>query len=495
MMTNTNTNQTKQILHSLKPQPLWDIFENMCAIPRPSKHEEKIQKWVLAFAKTHNLEAIQDKAGNIIVKKPATKGMENLKGVVLQGHLDMVPQKNNDTKHDFVTDPIRPQIDGEWVKATGTTLGSDNGIGVAAALALLSSTTISHGPLEALFTFDEETGMTGAIELEPKLIQADILINLDSEDDGELFIGCAGGIDTVAELNYNTIKTPNAFIGLKISITGLKGGHSGVEIHLGRGNSNKIMNRLLWLAQKEFNFAIHELNGGTLRNAIPREATAIIAIDPSQKDSFIKFTNQFLKTVQSELSATDPNVNITTTDIVTPENVIEKSTQEKFLNSIYACPNGVFRMSADFPGLVETSNNLAIINMKNGLIKIETLQRSSIDTQKDDIKDSVASSFLLMGANVKHSGSYPGWKPNPKSEILDIVKSVFKSMRGHDPKVLAIHAGLECGLLGTKYPNWDMISFGPTIRGAHSPDEKVNIKAVEFFWDFLLEVLKHVPKK
>lgn len=493
-MTNIQSDNNR-LLSPLKPQPLWDIFESICQIPRPSKHEEQIIKWVLDFAKHYRLEALKDKAGNIIIRKPATAGYENRKGVILQCHLDMVPQKNNSTYHDFTKDPIKPRIIDGWVYATDTTLGADNGIGVAAALAVLSSTEIKHGPLECLFTFDEETGMTGAIELQPNLLQGDILLNLDSEDYGELFIGCAGGIDTVAKIDFNKEVTPSSMTGLKVHLKGLKGGHSGIDIHKGRGNSNKILNRFLWLAQKSFDFRLSEINGGTLRNAIPREAYAIIAIKSEHKNAFVDFAQQYLSTLKNELVNTDPQVSLTTEAIDLPTHVIDIVTQSKFINAVYACVNGVFKMSTDMPGLVETSSNLAIIKMKDNSLYIESLQRSSVDSQKDDVKDAVASCFLMIGAEVTHNGSYPGWQPNPKSEILEVTKKVFKDLTGTDCKVMGIHAGLECGLLGKIYPHWDMISFGPTIKGAHSPDERVDIQSVEKFWIYFLEVLKNIPAK
>ena len=484
-----------KILNQLKPQLVWDIFESICQVPRPSKHEEKIQAWTLNFAKEHGIEAFQDKAGNVILRKPATPGYENLKGVVLQSHLDMVPQKNNDTVHDFLTDPIKPRIDGEWVKATGTTLGADNGIGMASSLAVLVSPEVKHGPIECLITFDEETGMTGAFELEPGILKGDILINLDSEDFGEIFIGCAGGINTIAKININQQPADKSAAAFKVTVKGLKGGHSGLEIHLGRGNANKVINRLLWTANKKFDLSIAFVDGGTLRNAIPREAFAVVTVAANEKEGFVKFVNEYSAIVKNELATTDAGVLISAEACDVPATVMDKKGMNNYLNAVYACPNGVWGMSADMPGLVETSNNVAIVKSDAEYVTIETLQRSSVDTQKDDIVNAIAAVFELAGAEIEQSGSYPGWKPNVHSEILQTMLKVYKDKYGNEPKIQSVHAGLECGLLGKVYPNWDMISFGPTIRSPHSPDEKVHIESVEKFWNYLVDTLQNIPKK
>ncbi len=484
-----------RVLGSLKPQEVWSIFEDVCNVPRPSKHEEKIREFILNFAKTNGFEGFTDKAGNVILRKPATPGYENRKAVVMQSHMDMVPQKNNDTVHDFLTDPIKPRIVDGWVHATGTTLGSDNGIGMCASMAILASKDLQHGPLECLITFDEETGMTGAFELEGGILKADILINLDSEDHGEIFIGCAGGENTVAKIRYTAeAANPNSSA-FKIAVKGLKGGHSGLDINLGRGNSNKIMNRILWNASREYGLAVSTVSGGNLRNAIPRESNAVVTVPNDKKDAFVNFIKDFTVMVQKELATTDPGLQISAEATTLPENVMDSVNQNKFLNAVYTCPNGVFGMSADMIGLVETSNNVAIVKVENGLAQVETLQRSSVESQKEDIAHAIASGFELAGAELERTGSYPGWKPNVNSEILETMKTVFKNLYGKEPKLQAVHAGLECGLLGSVYPNWDMISFGPTIRSPHSPDERVDIKSVEDFWNYLLETLKNIPKK
>ncbi len=484
-----------RVLGSLNPQAVWNIFEDVCNVPRPSKHEEKIREFILNFAKENGVEGFTDKAGNVILRKPATPGNENMKGVVMQSHMDMVPQKNNDTQHDFLTDPIIPRIVEGWVHATGTTLGSDNGIGMCASMAIMASKELQHGPLECLITFDEETGMTGAFELEGGILQGDILLNLDSEDHGEIFIGCAGGENTIAKIKYTPEACAANTSAFSIVIKGLKGGHSGLDINLGRGNSNKIMNRILWNASRNFGLKVASVAGGNLRNAIPREANAVVVLPNDHKDAFAKFVSDFTVTVQKELATTDPGLQITVEPTSMPANVMDAANQTKFLNAVYTCPNGVFGMSADMIGLVETSNNVAIVKVGDGLAQVETLQRSSVESQKEDIAYTIMSGFELAGAEIERTGSYPGWKPNVKSEILETMIGVFKNLYGTEPKLQAVHAGLECGLLGSVYPNWDMISFGPTIRSPHSPDERVDIKSVEDFWNYLVETLKHIPKK
>lgn len=487
---------SSQVLANLQPHSVWSIFESICNIPHASKHEAKIQEWVLAFAKEHGVEAFQDKTGNVILRKPATPGMENKIGVVMQSHLDMVPQKNNDTVHNFLTDPIRPIIEDGWVRATGTTLGADNGIGMAASLAVMVANNIEHGPLECLITYDEEAGMTGAFNLEPNVLKGDILLNLDTEDHGELSVGCAGGVNTTATIAFQQEKSDEDVEGYKIVLTGLKGGHSGLDIHLGRGNANKIMNRVLWSAANKVGLRIASVNGGSLRNAIPRESVAIVTVPIENKETFLQLVNGFLGIVKNELASTDGGVSISVEPANKPEFVMDAATQKSFLNAVFACPNGVYGMSADMPGLVETSNNLAIIKTEDNQIHFETLQRSSVESQKEDIKHAVVSVFELAGAtDIKNSGDYPGWKPNMQSNVLKVMQSVYRNLFNGEPKLAAMHAGLECGLLGNVYPNWDMISFGPTIRSPHSPDEKVNIETVGEFWKYLVDVLKNIPEK
>lgn len=482
-------------LNNLYPNDLWTIFGKFCSIPHPSKHERKIADYVIAFAKELKLEVFEDKVGNVIIKKPATNGFENRKTVVLQGHLDMVPQKNSDTNHDFEKDPIQAYIDGEWVKAKGTTLGADNGIGAAAALAVLKSNNISHGPIEVLLTIDEETGMTGAFGLEAGTLKGDILMNLDSEDEGELYIGCAGGIDTSAEFTYSEENFPAGHVAYNVTIKGLKGGHSGLDIVLGRGNSNKLLNRFLWNSLRKFELRLASFIGGTLRNAIPRESFAVVTIPSSKVAEFEKYVKEFEAIVKKELSATEPDMHFLAEKSDFTGKIIDLNTTHKLINSVYSCPNGVIRMTVEMAGLVETSLNLAIVKSGNGKINVHCLLRSSVDSAKDDLSHMVESVFTLAGAKVAHEGGYPGWKPNVTSPILQSMKDVYNNKYGKIPDVKAIHAGLECGIIGAVYPNLDMISFGPTIRYPHSPDEKVNVASVGKFWDYLVETLKNVPVK
>ena len=484
-----------RVLENLEPKPLWHIFEDICNIPHPSKKEAKIIEYVKNFGEKLGLETIVDHVGNVIIRKPATPGMEDRQGIILQGHLDMVPQKNNDTDHDFEKDPIKPWIDGEWVKAKGTTLGADNGIGAAAALAVLQDNTLQHGLIEVLLTVDEETGMTGAFELKGGLLQGNILINLDSEDEGELYIGCAGGIDTFATLKYKEKAVPEGHVGYKLEVKGLKGGHSGLDINLGRGNANKILNRALWQANREMGLELSSFDGGSLRNAIPREATAVVTIPAKNAAEFEKFVADLEATVKKELGNVDPDLSLKATKIDTPGFIINKKTTKRLLDVIYASPNGAMRMISDMPEVVETSTNLAIIKSAKGKIEIAALQRSSVDSAKEDLANMMRATFKLAGFKVKNSGSYPGWKPNVNSPILKAMKEVYQNKFGKIPEQKVIHAGLECGILGGNYPGLDMISFGPTIRNPHSPDEKVNIPTVGLFWEYLVETLKNAPKK
>ncbi len=460
-------------ISQLEPQQIWTYFEEITKIPRPSKKEEKINQYLLDFAKQHQLEALKDSANNIIIRKPAFPGMENVKSVILQSHSDMVCEKNTETIHNFDTDPIKAYVDGDWIKADGTTLGGDDGIGIAATLAVLASKTLKHGPIEALFTADEETGMSGAFGLENGILR----------------------IDTEATFYYNKKEIPTDSIAFKISVTGLKGGHSGDEIDKGLGNSNKIMNRIL---QNLSNYKIRlsDFSGGNLRNAIPREAFSIITIPQNNSTEFKSAFEALIIDIKKEIETNEPDLSIVLSETKLPEFVINKSVQKKLINAIYSCWHGVYAMSADMPGLVETSTNLASVKFEeNNKIIIATSQRSSSLSARADIAATVKSTFKLAGAKVKQGDGYPGWKPNVKSEIMQITKQAHIKLFNQEPVVRAIHAGLECGLFLTKYPDLDMVSFGPTIKGAHSPAERMHIPAVKRFWELLVEVLKNIPTK
>jgi len=483
-------------LKNLSPKLVWSYFEEICQVPRPSKKEEKIIEYLVDFAKKHNLEHRIDKAGNVLITKEATKGYEKLETVVLQSHMDMVCEANKDKKHDFDKDPIEPVIDVNWVKANGTTLGADDGIGMAAELAILADDSIEHGPVECLFTVDEETGLTGAFALEPDFFKGKYLVNLDSEDEGELFIGCAGGIDTLATFTYKEKDLKADHQPFTINITGLKGGHSGDEIHKGLGNSIKILVRFLQNAQVKFKIRLAEIDGGKVRNAIPREAMAVFTVDKKYAKDLQAFFSKFEADIKNELKTTEPNLKLTLDQEGNPESLIDKETQQNLLNALHGVRHGVFEMSRDIEGLVETSTNLASVKMNNkNKIDIVTSQRSSVDSAKHDVKETVASVFRLAGAEIKHSDGYPGWEPNTDSAILNVTKTSYEKLFKNEPIVRAIHAGLECGLFLEKYPYLDMISFGPTIRDAHSPDEKIDIETTQKFWDLLLDILKKIPEK
>lgn len=482
-------------IRNLEPKQLWNFFHEITQIPRPSKYEQKMIEHMKTFGKKHNLETILDEVGNVIIRKPATKGMENRKGVIFQTHLDMVPQKNSDKKHDFEKDPIETVIDGEWVRANGTTLGADNGIGVASTMAVLASKDIVHGPIEALFTIDEETGMTGVFGLKKGLLKGDILMNLDSEDEGELYVGCAGGVDVSVTKDYAEEKSPKGMVAYKIFAKGLKGGHSGVDIALGRANSNKLMFRFLMQAESDFGIRLSEASGGDLRNAIPRESIAVLLVPEIKAKEFEKFVIGYEKIYRAEFSETEPDLKFTCEKVAVPAKVMNQREQYLIIRAVFVCPNGVIRMSQAMKGLVETSNNLAIVKCNKGKFEAYNLCRSSVDSAKDATAWRIAAAFHLIDADVKVEGGYPGWKPNMQSPILQTMSNVYKDMYGNVPEKKAIHAGLECGLIGGVYPNLDMISFGPTIRYPHSPDEKVNIASVAKFWDFLVGTLKHIPVK
>jgi len=492
---------SKEIL-SLQPARLWQHFYDLTQIPRPSKKERKAVEHVAEFGKKLGLFTEVDSVGNVLIRKPATKGMENRKAVILQGHLDMVPQKNSSTQHDFEKDPIDAYIDGEWVRARGTTLGADNGVGVAAAMAVLEATDVKHPALEALFTVDEETGMTGAFAVKPNWLQGNILINLDSEDEGELCVGCAGGLDGTFTATYEeqSAATGAAY---KLSIAelvgnsalkGLQGGHSGVDIHLWRGNANKIMARILKRLTEKHGVQLAQLEGGTLRNAIPREAFATIVVEKSKEAAVKKELDALVQLIKAELSLADPYLHITLEPTAAPQKVMNPKAQLTLLNAICACPNGVVRMSDAIPGLVETSTNLAIVKIGGGKMSASCLLRSSVDSAKEHLAECMEAVFTLAGVQSSFTGSYPGWKPNPSSSILKEMSGLYEKMFNTKPHVRAIHAGLECGLLGGGYPGMDMISFGPTILNPHSPDERINIATVEKWWKFLLETLKNIPE-
>ncbi len=482
-------------IKKLEPKEVWKHFYSLTRVPRPSKHEEKIQQFMQQFADDLGLESMRDKVGNIIIRKPATPGMENRKGIILQAHLDMVPQKNTATKHDFETDPIIAVIDGEWVKAKGTTLGSDNGIGVAAIMTVLESKEIQHGPIEALLTSDEETGMTGANGLKPGLLKGDILLNLDSEDEGELYIGCAGGVDVTADFKYKEVEVPPFFVPYRISLTGLRGGHSGLDINLGRGNANKILIQLLMQVADRFDARLAGFEGGNLRNAIPREAFAVVVVPQAIKDEFKAYIADFEENARTMFREADPGLMITVNTTKMPLHLIDEDTQKRLYAALNELPNGMIAMIKDMPEVVETSTNLAIVKSGEGKVFIACLLRSAVDENKMKLAEQMSGILRAAGAVVKVSGDYPGWKPNVDSPILETMKEVYRVHFGKVPKVKVIHAGLECGILGAQYPHWDMISFGPTIRGPHSPDEKVHIGSVGLFWEYLVETLKKCPEK
>ncbi|WP_075341291.1 aminoacyl-histidine dipeptidase [Tenacibaculum agarivorans] len=481
-------------IRNLEPKAVWNHFADLNAVPRPSKKEERVIQFMVDFGKKLNLETSVDKVGNVIIRKPASSGMEDRKTIVMQSHLDMVHQKNSDTVFDFDTEGIKMFVDGDWVKAKGTTLGADNGLGVASIMAILSSEDIAHPAIEALFTIDEETGMTGAMGLEGGLLTGEILLNLDTEEDDEIGIGCAGGVDITATGTYKQEETPEHTLAFELSVTGLNGGHSGMDIHKGLGNANKIMNRLLFDGFTNHGLRISEINGGSLRNAIPRESFAIIVVDTVSKESFFLELHELINEIKAEFESLEPNLTIELKEVELPNYVMDLGVQIGLIKSIYGALNGVYRMSPDITDLVETSNNIARVIVKDGNIKIGCLTRSSSETNKWDLANSLRSIFELAGFDVEFSGSYPGWLPNMSSDILKVMKKLYIELNDSEPHVAACHAGLECGILGQNYPNMDMISFGPNIRGAHSPDERAQISSTLKFWEFLLEILKNIPK-
>ena len=479
-------------IRNLSPKPLWNKFADLNAVPRPSKKEQGVIKFMKDFGASLGLQTIEDEVGNVIIKKPATPGMEDRKAIVMQSHLDMVHQKNSDTVFDFDTQGIQMYVDGDWVRANGTTLGADNGLGVATIMAVLDSDTIAHPSIEALFTIDEETGMTGAIGLKGGLLEGEILLNLDTEEDDEIGVGCAGGVDVTASGSYHQIPAPKGQ-GYRITVKGLQGGHSGMDISKGLGNANKMMNRLL-AANKDIAH-IASLAGGSLRNAIPRESTAIVVVATQDISEFVLRMEKLQFNLVEEYRLLEPDLTIETQKIDPPQMVMASKDQTTFINAVYASHNGVYRMSPAIKGLVETSNNIAKISVKDATLKIECLTRSSVDSSKDDMAATLTSVFELAGYDVDCSGHYPGWAPNMDSAILKVVESLYISLHGEKPNVAACHAGLECGILGQNYPKMDMISFGPTIKGAHSPDERASISSAQKYWKFVLEILKNIPLK
>ncbi len=482
-------------IRQLEPQALWNKFADLNAVPRPSKKEERVIAFMKNFGENLGLETFVDAVGNVIIKKPATQGMEDRTTVVMQSHLDMVHQKNSDTVFDFDTQGIDMYIDGDWVKAKGTTLGADNGIGVATIMAILESNTIVHPAIEALFTIDEETGMTGAKGLVGGLLEGKILLNLDTEEDNEIGVGCAGGIDVTAKRTYHIEETPEFKTGYTIIVKGLQGGHSGMQIHEGLGNANKIMNRLLFDGFENFGLRISEINGGSLRNAIPRESKAVVAVDTVHKEAFELETAQLAQVIKTEFKTMEPDLTIEVIKSETPKTIMDLGVQEGLTRAVYAACNGVYRMSADIPDLVETSNNIARVIVKDGNITIACLTRSSVESSKQDLANALRAAFELTGCEVEFAGDYPGWTPNMQSPVLKILTKIYQDMNGEMPHVAACHAGLECGILGQNYPDMDMISFGPNIKGAHSPDERTQVSSVQKYWAFVLEILKHIPKK
>ncbi|WP_300698304.1 aminoacyl-histidine dipeptidase [Bacteroides sp.] len=480
---------------NLTPQNVWKHFYSLTQIPRPSGHMEKITEFLVNFGKGLGLESFVDEIGNVIIRKPATPGMENRKGVILQAHMDMVPQKNNDTVHDFAKDPIQTYIDGDWVKAKGTTLGADNGLGVAAIMAVLEDKNLKHGPLEALITKDEETGMYGAFGLKPGTMKGEILLNLDSEDEGELYIGCAGGIDISATLEYKEEEPVDGFVARKITLKGLRGGHSGLEINQGRGNANKLLARIVHDLLIEFDSQLASFEGGNMRNAIPREAHAVLVFNPEDMDGLEDYIKEYEAQLNAEYASIESDITLKMEDVVVPASVVPTEIQDNLINVLVACQNGVMRMIPTVPDTVETSSNLAIVTIIGGKAAIHILARSSCDTMKDFLADSLSACFAMAGMKVELSGAYSGWQPNVDSPILHAMKQSYKQQFGVEPAVKVIHAGLECGIIGANCPGLDMISFGPTLRSPHSPDERVLISTVPKFYDFLVATLEQTPEK
>ena len=482
-------------IRALEPKPLWNKFADLNAVPRPSKKEDQVIEFMKNFGNQLRLDTMVDEVGNVIIRKPASPGMENRKPVILQSHLDMVHQKNRDSDFDFENQGIEMFIEDDWVKAKGTTLGADNGLGVATMMAILESDSIKHPELEALFTIDEETGMTGAMGLQPGVLKGEILLNLDTEEDDEIGIGCAGGVDLTAKRSYREEAVPEASTAYKIVVKGLKGGHSGMDIIKGLGNANKMMNRILFNGFENFGLRVSTISGGGLRNAIPRESEAIVVVDTAQKEDFISGIEELANEIKEEYKSLEPKLKIELSEMKTPEKVMELGVQELLVKASYVAHNGVYRMSPEIEDLVETSNNVARVEVKDGKIEILCLTRSSVESSKKDLANSLRAGFELAGFDVSLSGEYPGWAPNRDSAILKVLDDIYQKMNNEKAEIAACHAGLECGILGHRYPDVDMISFGPTIRGAHSPDERASISSAQKYWKFVQEILKNIPER
>ncbi|WGV99688.1 aminoacyl-histidine dipeptidase [Vibrio sp. YMD68] len=479
----------------LSPASIWQFFDKICSIPHPSKHEEELAQYIISWAKAEGLDVRRDPTGNVFIKKPATPGMENRKGVVLQAHIDMVPQKNEDTVHDFAKDPIQPYIDGEWVTAKGTTLGADNGIGMASCLAVLASSELKHGPLEVLLTVDEEAGMTGAFGLEAGWLEGDILLNTDSEQEGEVYMGCAGGIDGSMTFNIQREAIPTGYVTHKLALKGLKGGHSGCDIHTGRGNANKLIARFLAGHAQELDLRLIGFTGGSLRNAIPREATITVAIPADNQTKLDELFSFYTSMLKDELGNVETDITSINEAYSSTEQVIATADQQRFIAALNACPNGVIRMSDDIDGVVETSLNVGVVTTEESTITVLCLVRSLIDSGRTQVEGMLASVAELAGASMAFSGAYPGWKPDADSEIMVIFRDMYEGIYGHKPNIMVIHAGLECGLFKEPYPEMDMVSFGPTIKFPHSPDEKVKIDTVALYWQQMVALLEAIPEK
>ncbi|WP_116473754.1 aminoacyl-histidine dipeptidase [Zobellella maritima] len=483
-------------ISQLSPSLLWQFFETICSIPHPSRHEAALRQWIEQWARDRKLAVTQDGVGNLIIRKPATAGMEDCKGVILQAHMDMVPQANADTRHDFTRDPIQPYVDGDWVRARGTTLGADNGIGLAACLAVLADRHVEHGPLEVLLTIDEESGMTGAFGLEPGLLQGEILLNTDSEQDGDVYMGCAGGIDANISLPYVAVSPDRRHQAWRLAITGLRGGHSGINIHQGRANANKLLTEVLHALGQQLEFGLAELHGGTLRNAISREAWATITLAPEHLACLHHLLEQWQQQFSTEFAGVDDFIRLSlTAEPELPGRIMTPQLQQRLLDALLACPHGVIATSRTMAETIATSTNLGVIKTEQERIFVQCLIRSLDDRGRDRVAEMTAAVFRLAGADCQFDGAYPGWQPDPDSPIMKLVLDTHKEIFGALPAVKVIHAGLECGLFKASYPDWDMVSFGPTIQGAHSPDERVHIKAVERFWLLLTRVLHQTPRR